>query len=156
MNLPGCPTALSRSETRLLKRWARGRWVVEFGSLLGHSTINMASVAKGVVSIDRHAGYSGETYNRFRSNIERAGLSSKVVPLIMNVMNLRKPIWAEMGFIDLTGGYDITRHSLRKINAPIIALHDVCRINCRGAERAMLHSGLKVIDSVDTLVVLGR
>lgn len=156
MTLPGCPTALSKAETRLLKRWARNRWVVEFGSLLGYSTISMAQVAKGVVSIDRHQGYSGQTYDRFRSNVDRAGLTHKVVPLIADVMKLRKPIWAEMGFIDLTGGFDITAHSLSKIHAPIIALHDVCRINCRGAEKAMLQSGLKVIDSVDTLVVLGR
>ena len=156
MELAGCPTALSNAETYLLKKWARNRWVVEFGSLLGYSTINMASVAKGVVSLDRHSGYSGDTYSRFRSNIERAGLSHKVVPLIQDVMKLRKPIWAEMGFIDLTGGFDITTHSFGKLNAPIIALHDVCRPFCRGAEKAMLQSGMKVIDSVDTLVVLGR
>ena len=34
--------------------------------------------------------------------------------------------------------------------------YTLCRPFCRGVEKAMLQCGMKVIDSVDTLVVLGR
>lgn len=156
IHLAGCPTALSWAETLLLQRWSRNRKVVEFGALLGHSTINIAEVATSVISVDLHTGYSGDTFRRFRSNIERAGLSHRVIPLIADVWKMRLPIKADIGFIDLTGTFDLTLHAIRKINAPIIALHDIGRPFCRGAEKAMLQSGRKIIDSVDTLVVLGR
>lgn len=62
------PTALSLREDACLRHYARGRRVTEAGALLGHSTIQLAQTARGVVSIDRHTGYDKLPNNvRWRS-----------------------------------------------------------------------------------------
>lgn len=85
------PTALSRAEARALADQSRDRRVVEAGSLLGGSTLVLASAAREVVSIDRHNGYVGrpnDTYRALRRNLEVAGVGNAHC-LVGDFMNAR-------------------------------------------------------------------
>src|SRR5882762_9345058 len=73
-NLPDIPTAISSREASFMSALARGKTVVEFGALLGFSTVVLSRAARWVTSIDRHQGYldaGHSTYNAFMVNLER-------------------------------------------------------------------------------------
>jgi predicted O-methyltransferase YrrM len=72
------PTAISDREARFLREVARDKSVIEFGALLGFSTVILAEVAGDLTSIDRHNGYTGPTLNQLISNLYRYGANGKV------------------------------------------------------------------------------
>lgn len=152
----GVPTALSSREVRALQDLARGRKVVEAGALLGGSTIIMARVAREVVSIDRHEGYTAPTLRQFMSNMDRAGVSNVVRPVVGNAHELLDKHPAELAFIDLTGRLEDTLAALKAVRAPIVAVHDLCRSHCEGVEAAIRASGLHIVGHVDTLAICVR
>jgi predicted O-methyltransferase YrrM len=83
---PAIPTALTGPETLELQRLAKDQTVLEIGSLLGYSTIAMATVALEVVAVDPHRGYPEAsprpTLATFLQNLEDHGVADKVVPII--------------------------------------------------------------------------
>lgn len=152
------PTALSAREDATLRRYAAGRRVAEAGALLGHSTIQLASTARGVVSIDRHTGYDRLPNNTLRSflrNLDVAGASRRVLPVVGDAQELRA-YPADFVFIDLCGTHDGTLAALRAAQAPLIGVHDYQRQSCPGVATAVEASGYRVIERVDSLVILER
>src|SRR3990167_1887021 len=152
----GCPTSLSKREASLLQFHARGRTVVEAGSLLGGSTIYLAEVASRVFSIDRHLSYTVPTLRRFKSNLLRAGIADKVDVIVECALSALPRYPADFGFIDLTGQYRITKLALEAIQAPIVGVHDVGRAYCSGVSEAIKMTNFEVIEQVDTLAILRK
>lgn len=150
MNINGIPCGLSPRERAALKRWCAGFPVLELGSLLGGSTIEIASVASRVTSVDPHRGYRGLSERAFRSNLDRLGASHKVGVIVEDFRNIKLPS-AERAFIDLTGELELTRTALRSVDAPVVMIHDLMRQGCSGVELAL--SNFKIIEHVDSLAV---
>ena len=146
------PTALSKAETHLLRQVARNRLVVEAGALLGYSTFNLATTALRVETVDRFEGYGTPTYNRFMSNLDIYG-KGKVVARKGDLPRMK----GEMAFLDLTGEEKLTSLAMATIHSSVhlLLVHDLCRFNCRGVERA-IHSQRKwkLVEAVDTIGVL--
>lgn len=155
----GVPTAIGHREIACLQRWARDRVVVEAGALLGYSTIKMAKVARKVISIDRHSGYSGETERRFRSNLERFLVTYQHAAIHVKVgdcFELLPLLSADLTFIDLTGTYEDTLKALLMASSRLIAVHDTRRNGCRGVDLAIMNSGYPTLEQVETLTILKR
>jgi hypothetical protein len=158
MDKPYIPTALSKREDAVLQHYARDKTVVEAGALLGHSTIQLASVAKRVISIDRHCGYQywpNDTLRMFKRNLEVTGVARKV-QWIVGDCHLLANYRADFAFIDLCGTYANTLAAIRAARAPHIAVHDYERQSCRGVALAVMASGYKIVERVDSLIVLQR
>lgn len=156
ITVSGVPCALSPREHTALATLARGRRVVEAGALLGGSTITLASTARHVISIDRHSGYSGETWRRYRSNLGRAGVASRVNAWRGEVLALLPLAPADVAFVDLTGDYALTLAAFRATLAPILAVHDCERAYCPGVARAIADSGFTPFGQIDTLALLAK
>lgn len=150
------PTSMSDRETRLLQFYARDRRVVEAGALLGYSTIQLASVARSVVSIDKHAGYTAPTYRQFRSNLERFGVAHKGTPIVGDALDHLPGHTGDLGFLDLTGHRGLTRAALQACRAPLVAIHDFDRAHCPGVAQAIRDLQLRVVEQVDTLVIVEK
>lgn len=151
------PTALSRREDKALQRYAANRMVVEAGALLGHSTIQLAQTAKRVVSIDRHSGYQywpNDTLRMFKRNLDVSGVAKKV-QWVVGDFSLMRNYPADFAFIDLCGTYANTLAAIRTARAPLIGIHDYERQGCRGVALACAASGYKIIERVDSLIILG-
>ena len=155
LGIRNVPTALSRVESAALHRLTHGKRVVEAGALLGYSTLVIASGAVEVISIDRHDGYSGSTWNRYRSNLLRFAPGN--VNAIKGDCLLELPHHSvEVAFLDLTGERDLTLAALNALH-PIVGLtliHDVNRVHCDGVMEAIRASRWQLIEAVDTLGVL--
>lgn len=150
------PTSVNRAELATLERLSYGRNVLEFGSLLGASTVTMAQRAQSVTAVDRHTGYGPDTWHSFLRNIHRYGVQDRVRPVRASI-DLALDISGrfDIGFIDLMGSRAITALALWKMaHIPIVAVHDVTRIHCT-ADRALLTCGRLPLEHIDTLVVLG-
>ena len=154
------PTALTLRETRMLRRLAKGKSVLEIGCLTGYSTINMAQVAKHVTTIDPHEGYPrahpSSTYRIFRHNLERFNIQN--VTLIkdtaQNVLPLPNKIF-DLVFIDTTGQYKLTKFCLENVKAKIITCHDFSRRSCEGVNKSVLEfSKNKTLRVVNTLAII--
>lgn len=150
----GVPCALSGRERAALRRWCRNRRVVEAGALLGGSTIEIARAATSLVSIDRHEGYSAPTYRQFRSNLDRARVTVRAV--VGDAVVELPRFAADAAFIDLTGEYALTLAAIRATTAPLVLVHDLGRVRCRGVEQALLASHLHILEHIDTLAVCVR
>lgn len=152
------PTALSPREGAALKHYAKGKRVVEAGALLGYSTIQLASSAAQVVSIDHHRGYYywlNDTYRQFKRNLEVAGVSGRVRSIIGDYRKLTEHP-AEFAFIDLDGTYLTTLNAIRMTRAPVVAVHDFERTSCRGVAAAIESSGCLVTERLDSLIILKK
>jgi MMP 1-O-methyltransferase len=90
--------------------------MVEVGSYLGRSTVVLASVAQAygtlVYAIDPHqgdmgpgvgAGY-GSTFERFRANLEAAGVADAVVPIVARCQDV--PWNVEIGLVFIDGWHE--------------------------------------------------
>lgn len=152
------PTALSLREAKRLQHYARDRFVLEVGALLGFSTVVMARVARQVLSIDRHTGYDklpNDTYKQFRRNLEVYNVRGKVVPVLGDFRAMRQ--WgSDFCFIDLDGTHGTTLEAIRLCRAPIVGVHDYGRQNCPGVASAVRASGYRVMERVDSLIVLWK
>lgn len=152
------PSAVSKREAQVLQQRAAGRAVVEAGSLLGYSTIQLARTARHVVSIDRHTGYhhwKNDSLRQLRRNIEVAGVAQKVTVVVGDLFRMQQPA-ADFMFIDLDGLYATTLKAIQLARAAIIGVHDFERTSCKGVAQAVADCGLKVIERVDSLVILQR
>lgn len=150
------PTAISQREADCLARHARDKRVVEAGALLGASTITLARTAVHVVSIDRHMGYTGDTWAAYLSNLDRAGVRLRVTAIRGEAIAQLPKHDADMAFIDLTGEYGLTLSAINATTAPLIAIHDYQRVRCEGVARAIKTAGLRLVEVVDSLAVAIR
>lgn len=146
------PTSISPRELDVMLRLARGKRVVEFGALLGFSTISMAKVASKVISIDKHEHYGPSTLNQFGSNLDAFGVKGKVEVRIVDV-EASDHVFGDVGFIDLNGTLKTTLQAIEKCRCPVIMIHDLNRTGCAGVEEAIKKAGLHICKHVDSLAV---
>jgi len=151
------PTALSFNETILIKNLSRNKKVLEIGSLLGYSTINMAKEAKAVTSIDPHEGYpykgAETTIFKFKYNLTRYNINN--VKIIQDIFENVKKEKYDFVFIDLSGKYELTKKVLEYVqNIPVVVIHDFARQNCSGVEKAIKDSGANLIQVIDTCAII--
>lgn len=158
----GINSSLSTREADELERLAVNKHIVEIGSLLGYSTIKMATVAQSVIAIDPHRDYPSynpaPTLSEFLNNIGKHGVYNKVVPIIAKAQKvlplIRQP---DMVFIDATGTYIDTKFCLANLYPEIMAVHDYGRRSCDGATRAVdefVEKFKKQIRVIDTLAII--
>lgn len=149
---------MSPSERTLLKYVARNRRTIEAGALIGRSTLDLASVAQHVISIDRHTGYGPDTLQPYMRNID--SVRSRVTPLIGDVREYLPGIEAETCLIDLLGTYEITKYCLDHLHPSLkfAAIHDTHRPFCSGVDAAIQASldTWEPIMQADTLTILAR
>lgn len=145
-------TSVSVAEQAELRRLARGRRVVEVGSLLGSTTVMLSRVAASVVSVDRHKGYGPSTLAAFHSNIARFGQNVDV--RVGDALDLLPLLATDLVFIDLTGERGLTGDVIRLAprNA-VVCVHDLDRPGCDVA-RAIRDAGRTIAYAVGTLAVL--
>lgn len=162
------PTAVTLAEGNRLRELARGKRVLEVGSLLGYSTVLMAQVAKHVVSVDPHEGYPASnprpTLWQFRRNIFLHGVADKVTPMIGTddvVLPLLDTRQFGLVFIDGTGEYDMTLAAMRRA-VPLLrycgalAVHDCGHPDWPGAMDAaetFAREGRRTFELIDRLAV---
>lgn len=147
---PDIPTALTAAETAKLRELARDKYVLEVGALLGYSTVVMAQVAKGVVSIDPHVGYPEDdprpTFDAYMENLRRYGVAGRVRPFVKRWQDVTRdddPYPYDMVFMDLTGHYEDTMELLMHLHPQwgwrlqTIAVHDCGHPDWPGVDRAV-------------------
>ncbi len=157
-NKLGIKSALSPQETAMLQKLAKGKLVVEVGSLLGYSTIQMARVARRVLAVDPHNGYPyyqpTPTLQEFLRNIERWNVAGLVTPIVDKAQNvLPSLVAAGLTFIDTTGFYKDTMYCLEHAKSPVIACHDFDRGGCQVTQAVLdfvrkTHRSLHVVDTL--------
>ncbi len=141
------PTAVTPAEARALIDLARGKRVLEVGSLLGYSTVLMAEVARHVVAVDPHEGYpAGDprpTLAPFLDNLSTHNVRRKVTVLVGTDADLPflAPRSFDLAFIDTTGEYEDTwriMHAVVPLLRPdgVLAVHDCGHPDWPGAEAA--------------------
>lgn len=157
----GIKTAVSAREVQALRALAAGKRVIEVGSLLGYSTIQLARCAVHVDAIDPHNGYPyfnpAPTLPIFLANLARWGVIGKVTPRIGLAQDWLPKLKAGLTFIDCTGFYDDTRYCLNQSTSRIIAVHDFGRRGCDGVAKAVLEyvrKQGKELSVVDTLAII--
>jgi len=158
MKLPkSIPTAISDREARFLREVARDRSVIEFGALLGFSTVVLADVAGTLTTVDRHNGYTGPTLNQLISNLHRYGVSDRVKVVEGDALLYcdAKHCNADVAFIDLTGQYELTKGVLDGLETRVALVHDYGRPGC-SVDLAISASGYRIVGQVDTLVLCER
>jgi hypothetical protein len=161
-NKLGIKSAVSMREVEVLQGLSTGKTVVEVGSLLGYSTIQIARVAKRVLAIDPHDGYPyynpTPTLPEFLRNIERWGVKGVVTPIVDKAQHVLPNIaGADVTFIDTTGFYRDTMFCLEHANTPVIACHDFGRNGCSDVQAAVIEFAKRrhlTIEVIDTLAIL--
>lgn len=156
------PTALTESETRLLRQVARDRRVYEAGALLGYSTVALAQVAREVVSVDPHTGYPRDdprpTWHPFRRNLRRYGVEGVVRPIRNYFQNVPPLETTELAFADLIGEAQPVAQFLRLAeHVPIVAVHDYALAGCESATHAIdlfIRRKRPSVIRADTLIVM--
>lgn len=138
------PTALTAHEAWELHRLAAGRTVLEFGSLLGYSTIVLAQSAKIVYAVDPHQGYPLDnprpTLDGFIANLDRHMIRDKVLPILGRgdqLTPLLRVACADMAFIDITRAADELMLAVWRLKIPVIAVHDYGIPKWTGATEAV-------------------
>lgn len=149
---------MTSSERTLLLWLARGRKVIECGSLIGNSTVPVAQVASKVVSIDKHEGYGPPTLKRFLTNID--AVAHKVDVKVGDVAYFLPGIDADVCLIDLLGTYELTKWCLEHLHPSLtfVAVHDCHRPHCGGVDAAIEASRAvwEPFGQADTLTMLRR
>lgn len=147
------PSALSLREHQALRRYALGNQVVEAGALLGASTITLGQAASRLISVDTHMGYTADTWAAYKSNLLRAGVAHRVMPIRGEAV-AHLPKWeCDFTFIDLTGQHGLTLAALQASRSELVAVHDYQRQGCTGVESALRAAGVRLIEVVDTLAI---
>lgn len=131
------PTAITAAERGRLQDLAADNYVLEIGSLLGHSTVAMAQVASHVVSVDPHMGYPVDnprpTLVPFLENLERYGVRDKVTVTVgthRDVLPWLRSKRFDLIFIDCTGEYDLTHDAITSTFPCLAADGVVCVHDC--------------------------
>lgn len=152
-------SALSAREDYALRKYARHRNVTEAGALLGHSTCELGRTARSLASIDRHTGYDGlpnDTLRLYLRNLEVAMLPIKVTAVVGDAITELSKYPADFVFIDLCGTHSVSLGALSAAIAPLVAIHDFARQNCRGVATAIAASGLQIIERIDSMIILRK
>lgn len=169
MNLPDIPTAVTEAEVAKLVELARGKRVLEVGSLLGFSTVCLSRVAEVVHAVDPHAGYPDHaprpTLLPFLENLERYEVRHKVVPHIGTIQEVGPWLKEEafdLIFIDTSGHYRDTIEAMQATNHLLydghMCVHDYDLAGWPGVKQAVDGFALNEaaeIELVGTLAVLG-
>lgn len=152
------PCALSSLEKTALQTFAMGYVVAEAGSLLGGSTVQLASTAHKVIAIDQHDGYCGApTLSPFMSNLFTRSAHDNVVPIVGDARRILPSIVADRYFIDLDGTFETTYATLVAIPPRrLVAVHDLRRQGCSGVEKAILAAGYEIDHCIDTLAFIRK
>ncbi len=145
LSLPDIATAMTRAEAEELARLADGKVVLEFGALLGFSTVVLAQTADMVYSVDPHFGYPlaapRPTLTPFLANLERYGVTQKVVPILSKAENILPIIDSksiDLVFIDITRCAELLLYeSAQNIKPKVIAVHDYGIPEWTGATEAV-------------------
>lgn len=150
------PTALSDREAHLLRKLSENRNVLEVGSLLGFSTVNIAKSANRVISIDPHENYpyigAESTLNKFMSNLLRYGIYN--VEVVKDTFQNSELPEVDMCFADLDGTYETTKQLLDFTrDIPLVVVHDFNRQNCLGVEKAIKEFSNNIC-AVDTCAII--
>lgn len=156
----GIKTAVSLREAKVLRMLAAGKRVLEVGSLLGYSTIQMARTAERVDAIDPHDGYPYynpvPTLPCFLRNIARWGVDHKVHVRVGYAQAWLPVLHGDFTFIDCTGFYEDTKFCI-EAGKGTIAVHDFGRRGCEGVGKAVMefyHNNPHTLEVVDTLAIL--
>lgn len=159
------PTALTLLERDRLQELADNKVVLEVGSLLGHSTISLARVARSVVSVDPHQGYPTAdprpTLEPFLANLDHYRVRELVTVMVGthdDVFRWLRPNTFDMAFIDCTGEFGLTLNviqSCERLMRPssIVCVHDCGHPDWPGAMAAVKAYG-KPFELVDRLAVI--
>ena len=145
------PTGVSIQEIEELRSLARGKIVLEVGSLLGYSTVNLAQVAERVHAVDPHEGYPDHdprpTLQPFIENLNKFGVRDRVkvhIGKAQDILPVFRYDYFDLGFIDVNGGYEDTLYCLKAVSYLVrpggwLAVHDYGRVSpdCSGATRAV-------------------
>lgn len=149
---------MTSSERTLLSYIARDRRTIEAGALVGRSTVDLAKVAKHVISIDRHTGYGPDTLRPYLRNIDP--FRSRITPIVGDVRDHLPTIDAETCLVDLLGDYPTTKYCLDNLhpNLRFVAIHDTHRALCSGVDAAIQASldRWEPLMQADTLTILAR
>ena len=129
---PPIPTALTARETRELYGLALNKKVVEFGSLLGYSTICMGYSAKRIWAIDPHDGYPKSdprpTWEPFLANLKRFGVEDVVIPMRYKGQECKGLLYhirpVDLVFIDITREAEELLQLAHKLEPGKIVVHD--------------------------------
>lgn len=151
------PTAVSLREIEILNKLSLNKNVLEIGSLLGYSTVNIARHARKVTSIDPHEGYPYEgaesTLKKFVQNLAYYNIRNVKV-FKDRFQNITKSDY-DFAFIDLDGEYQTTIEALEYTkHIPIIVIHDYDRQQCPGVARAIKETGANIVQVVDTCAII--
>ncbi len=151
------PTAISLREIEILNKLSLNKNVLEIGSLLGYSTINIARHAHKVTSIDPHEGYPYEgadsTLGKFISNLNYYNIRNVKV-FKDRFQNIAKQDY-DFAFIDLDGQYQTTMEVLEYTkHIPVIAIHDFDRPRCSGVAHAVKDAGANIVQVIDTCAII--
>lgn len=162
---PDIPTAMTKAEATELYGLAHGRRVLEFGSLLGYSTVIMAQSARRVYAVDPHEGYPVDdprpTLTPFLSNLERYGVRDRVVPILgrgQDVAEMFAPRQFDLIFIDITRCAAELIDLAHALAPEVIAVHDYGIQRWDGATIAVRNYAHRVdrdFRLVDTLAIFG-
>lgn len=158
------PGWLTPNEGKALAELARGKRVLEIGSYCGLSTVCMARTATHVTAMDYFDGRGtpqpGDTLPEFHKNIERYGLSGKVVAVHPDD-ELPKSDY-DVVFIDGAHEYEAVAADVDKAiralaTAGLLAFHDFKHPSHPGIERVvddLLLDGGELISTHETLAVV--
>jgi len=151
------PTALSLKEAELLRKLSEGKNILEIGSLLGFSTVNMAKKARIVTSIDPHKDYpfvgAESTIDKFVMNLHRYCIGN--VTIIQDIFENVEIDKHDSAFIDLDGTYETTKKVLEYTkDIPLVVIHDYGRSNCSGIARAIKKLNANIVQVVDTCAII--
>ncbi len=158
-------SAMTTAEALELAALARNKRVLEFGSLLGFSTIVMAQQALSVTAVDPHTDYPApgapSTLPAFARNIKRYGLEPKVcvIPKRYQDVNWAKlgGLW-DMAFIDCSEEATPMYQLCRCLGIPTVAVHDYGIPKWTGATKLVGRLASEGLQArvVDTLAIYER
>jgi predicted O-methyltransferase YrrM len=165
MTLPDIPTALTYKEACILHKLAKGRRVIEFGSLLGFSTIILAQSAELVIAVDPHEGYPKEnprpTLSAFRHHLKVYQVDEKVIP----ILSTGQRVWPllrsmDLAFIDMDSIVDELLPTVFE-HCSVVCVHDYGHDKWTGATEAVrkflgTHPDKVVCKIEDTLAILSH
>lgn len=128
--IPDIPTAVTYEEAMCLHSLAKGKRVLEFGSLLGFSTIILAQAAELVVAVDPHEGYPiadpKPTFTAFHQHLKTFGVEDKVIPIVTKghkAIEILKNTF-DLCFIDMDSETYALWNLADELGCEIIAMHD--------------------------------
>ena len=161
---------LTYDEGKHLWWLAQGKRVLEIGSYLGLSTICLAQTADHVTSVDPHDGTGTavpqNTFDKFRSNLERYDLWRKVLPVVGTLSDelelLRIQDSYDLVFIDGSHDYESVAADIEaacELLTPdgLIVFHDYASDRDPGVTKAVdefVSRGAEIADVYNSLAVV--